>query len=161
MSCQENLRQLSHPKYWDGKYADTAEDAQLHEWFRTFDELKRFLDKNLFQARRPETNPRILHLGSGDSTIPYDLSELRYKSQLCVDFSSVIVDRMTKRYSKAIEEGGMEWRLMDVRDMGEIPSGSIDVASDKGTLDAMIHGTPWNIPDKVQGNTGCYVREVP
>ncbi|RYP20751.1 hypothetical protein DL767_009398 [Monosporascus sp. MG133] len=160
MSSQEELRQLSRPEYWDEKYTDAAEDAQLHEWFRTFDELKPFLDKNLFQIRRPETNPRILHLGSGDSTVPYDLFELGYKNQLCVDFSPVIVDRMTRRHSKAIKEGGMEWRWMDVRDMSEIPSGSIDVAFDKGTLDAMIHGTPWTIPDEVQENTGRYVRET-
>jgi hypothetical protein len=55
---------------------------------------------------------------------------------------------------------GIEWRWADVRDMKDIPSNSIDVAFDKGTLDAMIHGSPWSPPDDVLDNTGRYVNEV-
>ena len=48
---------------------------------------------------------------------------------------------------------------MDVRNLG-IPDASIDVAIDKGTLDAMIHGSPLDPPDDVQRNMGSYVGEV-
>jgi EEF1A lysine methyltransferase 4 len=41
-----------------------------------------------------------------------------------------------------------------------IPSSSIDVAFDKGTLDAMIHGSPWSPPDDVKDNSGRYLQEV-
>jgi hypothetical protein len=55
---------------------------------------------------------------------------------------------------------GIEWKNMDVRGMEEIPPQSIDVAFDKGTLDAMIYGSGWDPPDEVRENTGRYMREV-
>jgi len=64
---------------------------------------------------------------------------------------------MSKKHA-AIE--GIEWREGDVRCMDAIPSNSIDVAFDKGTLDAMIHGSPWNPPDDVLENSSQYIREV-
>jgi len=64
---------------------------------------------------------------------------------------------MSKKHA---EIRGIEWRRGDVRRMDSIPSDSIDVAFDKGTLDAMIHGSPWNPPDDVLENSGQYMREV-
>ena len=48
---------------------------------------------------------------------------------------------------------------MDVRDL-QIPDASVDVAIDKGTLDAMIHGSLWDPPDDVRENVGKYANEV-
>ncbi len=56
--------------------------------------------------------------------------------------------------------GGIEWRCLDVRDMTGIADRSVDVAFDKGTLDAMIHGSPWSPPDEVKENTSRYLKEV-
>lgn len=42
----------------------------------------------------------------------------------------------------------------------DIPSSSVDVAFDKGTLDAMIHGSPWNPPEDVKENASKYMDEV-
>jgi hypothetical protein len=64
---------------------------------------------------------------------------------------------MSKHYAKT---EGIEWKQMDVRKMEEIPSYSIDVTFDKGTLDAMIYGSEWDPPDEVCENTGQYMREV-
>jgi len=58
------------------------------------------------------------------------------------------------------EEKGIEWRWADVRDMKDVASDSVDVAFDKGTLDAMIHGSPWSPPDQVLSDTSRYMREV-
>lgn len=58
---------LAHADYWDERYNEAGPDNRLHEWFRSFGDLEPFFDKHLFQAREPGTNPRILHLGSGDS----------------------------------------------------------------------------------------------
>ncbi|KAL9037939.1 MAG: hypothetical protein Q9180_003435 [Flavoplaca navasiana] len=55
---------------------------------------------------------------------------------------------------------GIDWKQADVRQMDLIPSDSVDIAFDKGTLDAMIHGSPWDPPDEVLDNTGRYIREV-
>jgi hypothetical protein len=55
---------------------------------------------------------------------------------------------------------GIEWIFGDVREMNEIPTGSVDVAFDKGTLDAMIYGSVWSPPDDVKDNARRYVKEV-
>ena len=57
-------------------------------------------------------------------------------------------------------EHGIEWRLVDVRDMQGMEDASVDVAFDKGTLDAMIYGSPWSPPQEVKDNTSAYLREV-
>jgi EEF1A lysine methyltransferase 4 len=64
---------------------------------------------------------------------------------------------MTERH-KGIT--GIEWSRVDVRDMPSIATGSIDVAFDKGTLDAMIYGSPWSPPEEVRENTSRYLKEV-
>jgi hypothetical protein len=57
-------------------------------------------------------------------------------------------------------ETGVEFTVGDVRDMRDVPSASVDVAFDKGTLDAMIFGSPWSPPDEVLANSGAYMKEV-
>lgn len=71
-------------------------------------------------------------------TIPQDVLRKGYKNQLCVDFSSVIAETMSKRYADA----EISWKQVDVRQMDKIPSELIDVAFDKGTLDVMIYSSP-------------------
>jgi hypothetical protein len=62
--------------------------------------------------------------------------------------------------SRHPNEPQVEWRVGDVRDMKSIDSNSVDVAFDKGTLDAMIYGSPWSPPDEVMENSGRYLSEV-
>ncbi|KAH8174771.1 methyltransferase domain-containing protein [Sarocladium implicatum] len=158
MSDKE-LEQLARPEFWDERYAAATTEASTptHEWFRTFDELLPFLEPHLFEARAPSTDPKIVHLGSGDSTIPQDFAERGYQHQLCLDFSKVVVDLMSSRHA---DIPGIEWRLADVCQMDSVASGSVDVAFDKGTLDAMIHGSPWSPPDDVVEQTAKYMQEV-
>ncbi|KAK4457715.1 hypothetical protein QBC42DRAFT_256081, partial [Cladorrhinum samala] len=89
--------------------------------------------------------------------IPVELASRGYKQQQCVDFSSAAVELMKEKHA---EHQGIKWSLMDVRDMKGIQDRSVDVAFDKGTLDAMIHGSPWSPPQKVKDDTGAYLREV-
>ncbi|CAK7566794.1 MAG: hypothetical protein SEPTF4163_004746 [Sporothrix epigloea] len=176
MDETHNDEVLSHVEFWDGRYAEaegsTGSDgngieagnslsietaAPTHEWFRTYNDLEPFLRKVLFDrpGYRPVDHPRILHLGCGDSVVPAALEDQGYRDQLCVDFSTTVVTLMQRRYAGRT----MQWRTMDVREM-DLGSATIDVAFDKGTLDAMIHGSPWSPPDDVLDNTGRYLREV-
>jgi len=52
-----------------------------------------------------------------------------------------------------------KWQVMDVRDL-KLEDGSVDIAIDKGTLDAFLHGSLWDPPDDVKENVGKYVDEV-
>ena len=72
-----------------------------------------------------------------------------------MDFSAVIVERMA-----ALKTEGLTWLNADVRNMPVIEEHSVDIAFDKGTLDAMIHGSPWDPPDDVRENSGLYMKEV-
>ena len=141
---------LSHADYWDARYVN----GEGHEWFRSFSALEPFFHKHLFSVWPKDS--RILHLGSGDSAIPNNLAERGHANQLCVDFSPVIVGLMAE---KGVQ--GVEWKQADVRFMSDIVDDhSVDVAFDKGTLDAIIHGSPWDPPDEVKDNTSRYFDEV-
>ena len=61
----ESSKALGFPEYWNKRYdqVEVSEQAR-HEWFRTFDKLRSFLEKELPDA---SSEPRILHLGCGDS----------------------------------------------------------------------------------------------
>jgi len=60
----------------------------------------------------------------------------------------------------SIKQPTIRWLEQDVRNMTDIHSASIDVAIDKGTLDAMISGSLWDPPDVVRNNTKKYIDEV-
>lgn len=142
---------LATPEYWNERY--TNNDG--HEWFKSYAALKPFFEKHLFSVRDAESS--IVHLGSGDSTIPAELARHGYRDQLCVDFSSVVVDQMSTAEAK---DNGITWMQADVRNMADILTESVDVAFDKGTLDAMIYGSPWDPPDNVVENSRNYMNEV-
>ncbi|KAF5667107.1 endothelin-converting enzyme 2 [Fusarium heterosporum] len=155
----EEDRQLETAEYWDSRYVTSNSNEPTHEWIRSFEHLIPFLSKHLLEqpGRTANDNPKILHLGSGDSTVPAELAERGYRRQLCVDFSPVVTKMMTERH-KNIE--GIEWSQVDARSMLSIDTGSVDVAFDKSTLDAMIYGSPWDPPDDVRENTTKYLKEV-
>lgn len=88
--------------------------------------------------------------------MPHELFNIGYKTQTCVDFSSVVIEQMRERYAA---DTGVRWECADVRSL-PFPDRSYDVAFDKGTLDAMIYGSPWNPPDEVKENTNRYMNEV-
>jgi hypothetical protein len=84
-----------------------------------------------------------------------DLHTLGYTNQTSVDFSQVVIDAMKSKYSDL----ETRWYVMDVRKL-QMPNESVDIAIDKGTLDAMIHGSLWDPPTDVRSNVGKYVDEV-
>lgn len=68
MTIEED-KQLLHPEYWNDHYAAWNSETPTHEWFRSFTDLESFFQRNLFEAPglTAEDDPKILHLGSGDS----------------------------------------------------------------------------------------------
>lgn len=59
---------LGHASFWDERYAKAGDSTEpTHEWFRDFASLEPFFERHLFATRKPETKPKILHFGSGDS----------------------------------------------------------------------------------------------
>lgn len=62
-------KELAHAEYWDGHYSQANGEESVCEWYRSYSDLEPFFQKNFFgkPGWRPEDNPSILHLGSGDS----------------------------------------------------------------------------------------------
>lgn len=149
--------ELAYASFWDQRYLNSSGDYPTHEWFKNFESLKTFFNKHLVELKGPDTNPRILHLGCGDSTVPIDLLSLGYQNQICIDFSSVVIQLMSQRHT---DKPNIEWIVGDVREMTQIADGTIDVAFDKGTLDAMVSGSLWDPPDMVKTNIKRYVDEI-
>ena len=86
-------------------------------------------------------------------TLSRDLYDLGYKNQLSIDFSPVVIEQMKAKHPD------LEWQVMDVRKM-DLDDGSIDIAIDKATLDAMLYGSLWDPEEEVKNNVKAYVDEV-
>ncbi|KAK0712741.1 hypothetical protein B0T26DRAFT_873075 [Lasiosphaeria miniovina] len=140
-AAPNNDQVLSQASFWDERYSESDGSAPTHEWYLTFPALEAFFGAHLFgvPGLGPPDDLLILHLGSGDSTVPAELAARGYRRQLCVDFSSAVVELITRTHAAT---PGIEWRLMD------------------GTLDAMIHGSLWSPLQDVRDNTAAYLREV-
>ena len=74
MKDPEEAEALATPNYWDDRYAKSDGEHPTHEWFRSFEALESFFTRHLFEPCGPNRNPRILHLGSGDSVCLYALA---------------------------------------------------------------------------------------
>lgn len=90
-----------------------------------------------------------------DQTLTADLYHVGYHNQVSIDFSSNAIDIMKDRH----RDLNLEWTVMDVRQMN-FGDAEFDVAIDKGTLDAMLHGSLWDPEDDVKANAQAYVDEV-
>ncbi|OTA01900.1 hypothetical protein A9Z42_0022440 [Trichoderma parareesei] len=158
MASKKGDEALATPEYWDDYYIKPDGD---HEWFRTYKQLKPFLAQHLFnrEGLQPKDNPLILHPGSGESEIPRLLAQEGYKRQLCFDFSDVAVKNMRKQLEEDPVEG-MEYIFMNAFTMDKVSDKSVDVAFDKGMMDALIHGDPWNPPKDVRENTRKYQEQL-
>lgn len=71
MEEPSKTEELTFASFWDKRYdsrsTDPSSTEPTHEWFRGFSSLKPWLKKHLFDVWPAEQNPRILHLGCGDS----------------------------------------------------------------------------------------------
>ncbi|KAI9824566.1 MAG: hypothetical protein M1832_001655 [Thelocarpon impressellum] len=144
-----SLEEFSRIEYWEKRYA-AADAPDSYEWFRTFHYLGPFFQTHL---PHPQQKPKILHLGSGDSMLPKELHRLGYTEQTSIDFSPTVIRLMRAR------QPHLDWQVMDIREL-KFADESFDVAVDKATLDAMLHGSLWDPPEDVRSNVGTYVDEV-
>lgn len=144
-------------EYWNDRYEEekkAVQDEESYEWLRTFVKLRPFLEQHLPST---STQPRLLHLGCGTSSLTADLLGLGFRHQCSIDFSPVAIEAMKARGMDV--EPSLEWQVMDVRSM-DLPAQSFDAAIDKGTLDAMLYGALWDLEQEVKDNVKAYVDGV-
>ncbi|KAJ1834743.1 hypothetical protein IWW55_005979 [Coemansia sp. RSA 2706] len=137
-------------EYWQQRY--TQEPDEVFDWFKTYADLKPLLQQHV--AR----DARILMLGCGNSTLSGDMYADGYERITNVDYSDVVIEQMRQRTQ---HQPRMTWEVMDVRAMA-LDTGAIDVAIDKGTLDALMceKGDVWEPSAELCANVAREVDEV-
>merc|ERR1712167_105455 len=124
-------RMYGQKSYWLDRY--TQESDGDFEWYQSYAQLQPQI-----KAAFPDTSAKIVNLGCGNSKLGHDMYQDGYKSITNIDFAENIITEMQKKYGDACPE--MEWKVTNVREMTEIPSGSFKYAVDKGTLDSLLCG---------------------
>merc|ERR1712167_115817 len=126
----EDQRMYGAVTYWNDRYTKEAEEF---EWYQSYDNMK---DK--IKAAFPDSNGKILNIGSGSSRLPVSMYLDGYKNITSIDFSQACVDMMQGKFADKAE---LEWKVMDIRDMREFANGTFDYAIDKGTIDSLLCGS--------------------
>ncbi|KAJ2899421.1 hypothetical protein IWW38_000995 [Coemansia aciculifera] len=139
-------------EYWQQRYRQ--EESSTFDWFKTYKQLEPLLSKHIGSK-----NARILMLGCGNSTLSGDMYDDGYHNIVNVDYSDVVIDQMRRRSQQ--HQPKMSWEVMDVRALS-LDDGSIDVAIDKGTLDALMcdKGDVWEPSAELCKNVAGEVNEV-
>ncbi|KAH6714467.1 S-adenosyl-L-methionine-dependent methyltransferase [Leptodontidium sp. MPI-SDFR-AT-0119] len=131
MAREEELIELSFPQYWDERYRAEQNGQGESESYEWFRDFVKL--KPFFDK----------YLPAGP------------KGCTCHILHLGCGNTMQSKYTLL----NTQWVVMDVRALS-LPTASVDIAIDKGTLDAFIHGSLWDPPDDVRANVGKYVDEV-
>jgi len=116
--------------YWDMRYKYTSLDD--FDWLEEYAQIRELVARSARAEAGGE--PRILHVGCGNSRLPRQMYEDGFNNILNVDVSEVVVERMAVRHADC---AGMQWRVLDVTDMPDVPSGGFDLVLDKGMFDTV------------------------
>ena len=116
-------------EYWNERYTD---DTEPFEWYQNFEGLKQYL-KPFLVAKH---NPKVLHVGCGNSKLSEDLYQFGIRDIVNIDISAVVIARMQNVYSRKPE---LKFWTVDVTSMN-IPSVSMDIVIDKGLFDSLLCG---------------------
>ncbi|KAK7198322.1 hypothetical protein NESM_000790100 [Novymonas esmeraldas] len=148
--------EYSKQEYWDRRYTE----EEHYDWFPSvyaasvaacFDAVEA-----VYRAQRDSAafngTLKVLHLGTGNSTLCADLRaayEARYAAvdarpyrlvQVATDYSTVVIDHMRAKYGPAHPLTDVHWEVADIRDLADVRERhgpSFDVVLDKGTMDAL------------------------
>ncbi|CAM9683810.1 unnamed protein product [Hapterophycus canaliculatus] len=125
----------SYSEYWDDFYAGgeagSLKDGEAYDWFFGYARLAVHLNLHVGGARAG----RVLVLGCGNSEVSPLMWENGWKNIVSIDFCSPVIEAMQKVHS---DKAGMEWKVMDARDMSAFDTGSFDAVIDKGMTDSVM-----------------------
>lgn len=127
ITLPDTFPDYSSSDYWDSRYE--AEGDITYDWLLTYSQLR-----SVIVPRFPNKQAEILNLGCGNSTLSEELYKEGYHYITSVDFSAVLIERMTEHY-QLYED--MEFSVMDVRRL-EFPDDCFGLVIDKGTLDCVL-----------------------
>jgi EEF1A lysine methyltransferase 4 len=133
--ASSNLR-FKDKDYWDERF----ENEDEFEWLVRFDDIRELILPLMPAA---SNKPRVLVVGCGNSSFSEQLYDAGYEHIVNIDFSSVVIDRMSAAHS--VKRPHMSWIVMDMTNL-TFDAGSFDVVIDKASMDALMvaEGDVWD-----------------
>jgi len=132
---------LGAPYFWESKYkeelADIIGHVECFDWYVPFDQIFEMVESFL----NPELNHRILILGVGRSNIIECLYKHGFRDITAVDISATVVSKMQKKYEHYT---GVDFIVMDAREMITLASDSFTAVIDKAMIDALFCMSDFN-----------------
>lgn len=121
--------------YWEVRYQDEQQNMmkgfQLFDWYVSFEEVYKILGT----ITDMKTIHKVLVIGVGRSDIVDVLYKKGYREITAIDISPTIVTAMQTKYKGY---AGVEFFVMDARELHAFPDGSFSLVLDKGCCDSMF-----------------------
>ena len=124
------MTDYSSLSYWENRY--TNEHLEIFEWYQTYETLKEKISDYI------KPTDKILNAGCGTSKFAEDLYIDDIKDVTNIDFSENAIKIMVEYYQEQQVE--MNYRKMNVCEMGEFKDKTFDVVFDKALLDTILCG---------------------
>ncbi|KDO35701.1 hypothetical protein SPRG_18855 [Saprolegnia parasitica CBS 223.65] len=128
-------KEYKNQSYWDSRFAS----EESYDW------LARYNDVADLIAQYVPKSSRLLIVGCGNSTFSVDLYDAGYTNIVNLDFSSVVIERMSGKYTES--RPLMRWVVGDMLKLPEsFDASSFDVVIDKAAMDALMveGGDTWS-----------------
>jgi len=125
-----NFEEYSKNIFWNRRYNYLInEKKELHyDWIYDYDVLRIKLKSII-----GDVNKKIVHLGTGSSMIPIELYKDGFESQVGIDYSIEIIDKLN------IEYPYIQWLMIDCIEYLNNNNSLIQVVFDKCTLDTILN----------------------
>ena len=124
------MTDYSSLSYWENRY--TNEHLEIFEWYQTYETLKEKISDYI------KPTDKILNAGCGTSKFAEDLYIDDIKDVTNIDFSENAIKIMVEYYQEQQVE--MNYKKMNVCEMGEFKDKTFDVVFDKALLDTILCG---------------------
>ena len=130
-TCGENEKHLvpnsvfKSKDYWEGRF----ETEETYDWLVSFKHIEKHFIHEL------KVNDQILIVGCGNSNFSNDLYDSGFENIVNIDFSSVVIDKMSASNSE--KRLKMRWICMDMLELS-FPECTFDVVIDKAAMDALM-----------------------
>ena len=124
------MTDYSSLSYWENRY--TNEHLEIFEWYQTYETLEEKISDYI------KPTDKILNAGCGTSKFAEDLYIDDIKDVTNIDFSENAIKIMVEFYQEQQVE--MNYKRMNVCEMGEFKDKTFDVVFDKALLDTILCG---------------------
>jgi hypothetical protein len=132
---------LGAPYYWEAKYKEEMDEiigeVECFDWYLPFEGAWEMIESFVNMGK----NHRILIVGCGRSNTVEVLYNRGYRDITAIDISPSIIGKMQKKYANYT---GVEFLVMDVREMMTLSSGTFSLVIDKALTDSLMCMSDFN-----------------